>query len=154
MLDNPRIGIPVNNLEETMNNAYKSQFRLMWALVNFAGVAIVVAGLGVYGLSAFEMRRRVREIGIRKALGATPGKVAGMGIGRALVFAGIATLVAWLPGWWIAQQWLMGFVYRTDLGFIVLPLATAAVLAFVALAVAVNAIRASAIRPSIALRPD
>ena len=154
MLGNPKIGVTVSDLEETMNNAYKSQFRLMWALVSFAGVAIVVAGLGVYGLSAFEMRRRVREIGIRKALGATPGKVAGMVIGRALMFAGIATLLAWPLGWWIAQQWLMGFVYRTELGLVVLPLATAAVLAFVAVAVALNAIRASAIRPSIALRPD
>jgi putative ABC transport system permease protein len=77
-----------------------------------------------------------------------------MVIGRALMFAGIATLLAWPLGWWIAQQWLTGFVYRTELGFAVLPLATAAVLAFVAVAVALNAFRASAIRPSIALRPD
>jgi putative ABC transport system permease protein len=153
-INNQRAQVTITSLEERLDAAYQTDFRLMWALVSFAGVAIVVAGMGVYGLSAFEMRRRVREIGIRKALGATPGKVAIMVIGRALAFAAIATLLAWPIGWWLAEQWLMGFVYRTELGLIVLPLATFAVIAFVAIAVSLNATRAAAIRPSTALRPN
>jgi putative ABC transport system permease protein len=115
-------------------------------------VAIVVAGMGVFGLSAFEMRRRVREIGIRKALGASPAKVAALVIGRAIGFAAIATVIAWPIGFWIANEWLSGFVYRTELGPLVLPIASAAVIAFVAVAVAFSALRAAAIRPGLALR--
>jgi putative ABC transport system permease protein len=98
------------------------------------------------------MRRRVREIGIRKALGASPGKVASSVIGRALGFAALATIVAWPVGWWLSQQWLTAFIYRTELGVAVLPAATMAVMLLVGLAVGLNALRAAAIRPTVALR--
>jgi putative ABC transport system permease protein len=139
-------------LQQTLEQSYRSDFQLMSAVTSFALVAIIVAGMGVFGLSAFEMRRRVREIGIRKALGASPAKVALLVIGRAMAFAAIATVVAWPIGLLIANEWLSGFVYRTSLGPVVLPIASAAVIAFVGAAVAFSAIRAAAIRPGLALR--
>src|SRR5262245_40703623 len=123
----------------------------MWTVAGFAGVAILVACLGVYALSAFEMRRRVREIGIRKALGADPVSVAGMVMGRNLRAAAIASVVSWLVGWWLANIWLSGFVYRTQMGLVILPIASVLVIAFVGLAVGFNALRAAAVRPNIAL---
>jgi putative ABC transport system permease protein len=139
-------------LETLLQRTYESDFRLMRAVTSFAIVAMIVAGLGVFGLSAFEMRRRVQEIGIRKALGASPVNVALMVIGRAVMFAAIATLIAWPIAFWIANEWLQRFVYRTTLGAFMLPLASLAIVAFVALAVSLNATRAAAVRPSFALR--
>ena len=132
--------------------AYRQDKLLMWTVAGFAGVSILVACLGVYALSAFEMRRRVREIGIRKALGAAPMSVAGMVMGRNIRSAGIAAVLSWPVGWWMASLWLNGFVYRTSLGLAILPAAAALVIVFVALAVGFNALRAAAVRPNVALR--
>jgi len=147
-----KANIQLQSMSQIQERTYQADYRLMRAVSSFAIVAIIVAGLGVYGLSAFEMRRRVREIGIRKALGASPLKVAGLVIGRAMVFAAGATLVAWPVGYWIAQEWLTGFVYRTSLGFTVLPTASVITIAFVALAVGLNTLRAAAMRAGQALR--
>jgi putative ABC transport system permease protein len=148
----PNASVILRPLAQTLEATYRSDFQLMRAVTTFALVAIAVAGLGVYGLSAFEMRRRVREIGIRKALGASPYAVGALVIGRALVFAAIAALIAWLPGFGVANAWLSDFVYRTNLNWVVLPIAMAIVVAFVALAVALSAVRAAAVRPGLALR--
>jgi putative ABC transport system permease protein len=148
----PNASIQLRPLSQSLEASYRADFLLMSTVTMFALVAIAVAGLGVYGLSTFEMRRRVREIGIRKALGASPFAVGGLAIGRALIFAAIAAFIAWLPGFAIANQWLSDFVYRTNLGWIVLPIATAVVVAFVAVAVSLSAVRAAAVRPGLALR--
>jgi putative ABC transport system permease protein len=144
--------VTVTPLAQAFQNAYVADRNLMGAVIGFAALAIFVACLGVYGLSAFDMRRRVREIGIRKALGASPGRVAGALFWKQLRFAGIASLLAWPFAWLFSSAWLEGYVYRTSLGPIVLPAATAIVIAFVALAVGLNTARAAAIRPSFALR--
>jgi putative ABC transport system permease protein len=148
----PNATVTLRPLSQTLERAYHADFLLMSMVTTFAFVAIAVAGMGVYALSAFEMRRRVREIGIRKALGASPFAVGALALGRALAFAGIASLVAWPIGLWIANEWLLGFVYRTSLGLAVLPAATVLIVAFTAFAVLISAIRAAAIRPSAALR--
>ncbi|HEV7690468.1 MAG TPA: FtsX-like permease family protein [Hyphomonadaceae bacterium] len=148
-------GVPepkLTPLSEAFERAYAGDRRLMLAVLGFSGIAILVACLGVYGLTAFDMRRRVREIGIRKALGAAPAKVAGMVLGRQVLFAAIASLASWPVGLWLSSAWLQLYAYRTELGLLALPLASVIVIAFAALAVGLNTARAAAIRPSFALR--
>jgi putative ABC transport system permease protein len=146
------VRLTIRPLETAFENAYAADRRLMYAVLGFASIAIGVACLGVYGLSAFDMRRRVREIGIRKALGATPAKVAGMVLGQQVMFASIASVLSWPIAYWLSNGWLEQYVYRTSLGPVVLPVASAIVVGFVALAVGLNTARAAAIRPSFALR--
>jgi putative ABC transport system permease protein len=148
----PKAAIRLESMSQIQERTYQADYQLMRAVGGFALVAIIVAGLGVYGLSAFEMRRRVREIGIRKALGASPMMVAGRVIGRQVAFAAAVSLLAWPIGFWIASQWLLGFVYRTQLGWVVPFLATLIVIAFVVLAVGLSSARAAALRPGLALR--
>jgi putative ABC transport system permease protein len=152
LIADERASVFLNSLEDTQERIYTADFRLMRAVSGFAIVAIVVAGLGVYGLSAFEMRRRVREIGIRKALGASPVMVGSMVIGRAVLFAGGVSLLAWPVGYWLASDWLADFKYQTPLGWAVLPVASVIVMTFVALAVGLSSARAAAMRPGLALR--
>jgi len=144
--------INVTPLSQAFQNAYVADRNLMGAVIGFAALAIFVACLGVFGLSAFDIRRRVREIGIRKALGASSGKVAGMILGRQILSAGIASVLSWPIAYWLSNGWLEQYVYRTSLGPVVLPVASAIVVGFVALAVGLNTTRAAAIRPSFALR--
>jgi putative ABC transport system permease protein len=147
-----KANVQLQSMADLQERVYQTDYRLMRAVSSFAMVAIVVAGLGVYGLSAFEMQRRVREIGIRKALGASPMMVAGRVIGRQVAFAAAISLLAWPIGFWIANQWLLGFVYRTQLGWAVPLIATLIVIAFVAFAVGLSSARAAAMRPGLALR--
>jgi putative ABC transport system permease protein len=144
--------VTVTPVSRSFQDAYVADQKLMGAVIGFAALAILVAALGVFGLSAFDIRRRVREIGIRKALGAAPATVAGMVMGSSLLSAAVASVLSWPLAWWIADAWLTGYVYRTSLGLAVLPVASFIVLVFVALAVGLNTIRAAAIRPGLALR--
>jgi putative ABC transport system permease protein len=146
------VSIPIKRFDDSFAASYNDDRRVMTAVSSFAGLAIVVAGLGVFALSAFEVRRRVREIGIRKALGAAPAAVASVVMTRNIRLAAVSAILSWPFGWWLAISWLNGFVYRTDLGLAILPAAAAAVVVFVGLAVAFNALRAAAIRPDVALR--
>jgi putative ABC transport system permease protein len=139
-------------LDDDFTSSFREDQRLMAAVAGFAAFAMGVAALGVFALSAFEIRRRVREIGIRKALGAGPAKMAGMVLGQSLLSAAIASLLAWPIAWWAAGAWLSSFVYRTELAPALLPVASLFVITFVALAVSFNAARAAAVRPNIALR--
>jgi putative ABC transport system permease protein len=131
---------------------YEADRKLMAMVLSFSSLAMLVAAVGVFGLSAFEMRRRVREIGIRKALGASPSKVAGLAVGRAVLFAAVASVLSWPIAWWVSESWLATFVYRTALGPALLPLASMIIVGALAVAVSFNAFRAAAVRPSFALR--
>jgi putative ABC transport system permease protein len=152
------VGTPVSAFpmirpaERSFATFYESDQKLMQAVASFSTVATLVAAVGVFGLSSFEMRRRIREIAVRKALGATPWRITTLVVSREILFAGIASVLAWPAAYWIAEGWLTSFAYRTALGPTLLPLASAIVLAAVAVAVGISAVRAAAIRPSSALR--
>jgi putative ABC transport system permease protein len=82
----------------------------------FAGLAIIVACLGLYGLAAFTAERRTREIGIRKVLGARDGDIVRLLVWQFSRPVLIANLFAWPVAWWLMRDWLDNFSMRIDLG--------------------------------------
>ena len=82
----------------------------------FAGLAIIVACLGLYGLAAFTAERRTREIGIRKVLGARARDIVGLLVWEFSRPVLLANLIAWPVAWWLMRDWLDGFAARIDLG--------------------------------------
>ncbi len=111
-------------LDEQFNRQYQedAQFGALFSL--FAGFAIFIACLGLFGLASFTLYQKTKEIGIRKVLGATYGDIT-MVVSReflSLVLAG--NLIALPVGWWLVSQWLQGYAYRISLGwwFIAAPL--------------------------------
>ena len=82
----------------------------------FAGLAIIVACLGLYGLAAFTAERRTREIGIRKVLGARDRDIVGLLVWQFSRPVLIANIIAWPVAWWLMRDWLDGFDARIDLG--------------------------------------
>ncbi|OYU16494.1 MAG: ABC transporter permease [Alphaproteobacteria bacterium PA4] len=82
----------------------------------FAGLAIIVACLGLYGLAAFTAERRTREIGIRKVLGANTGDIVRLLVWQFSRPVLIANIIAWPVAWWLMRDWLDGFSNRIDLG--------------------------------------
>lgn len=81
-----------------------------------AGVALFIACVGLFGMASFMAEQRTKEIGIRKAMGATTTQVAIHLLGHFLKPVLWANLVAWPVVWWLMQRWLSGFAYHVPLG--------------------------------------
>ena len=141
-------------LDDSFSRLYSSEDREGTMLGIFAGIAIVIACLGLFGLAAFTAGRRTREIGIRKAYGARTWDVALLLLWQFSVPVLIANLIAWPLAAYYLHGWLEGFAYRIALN----PLYFVAV-AVVALAIAwttvgVHALRVARANPIHALRHE
>jgi ABC-type antimicrobial peptide transport system permease subunit len=94
---------------------YKSEEVMGRLSVLFALLAITISCLGLLGLSLFTAEQRVREIGIRKVLGASVPSLFGLLSRGFLGLVGISYLIAAPLGWWAMHRWLAGFAYRTTI---------------------------------------
>jgi putative ABC transport system permease protein len=120
----------------------------------FAGLAIFVACLGLFGLATYTVQRRTKEIGIRKALGATAPQVVGL-ISKQFVGLVAAAFVVAAPIAYVGMtRWLNRFAYQTNVGVGVLVGAGGAVLIVALLTVSVHALRAARTDPARALRSE
>jgi putative ABC transport system permease protein len=86
------------------------------AFAGFAGLAILIACLGLFGLAAFTAERRTREIGIRKVFGARISDIVRLLAWQFSKPVVVANLIAWPVAWWVMRDWLNGFDARIDLG--------------------------------------
>ena len=144
----------VRTMEQWISNS-AVQPRLNAALLGiFACVALVVAAIGVYGVLAYSVTQRVREIGLRMALGAQPGEVLSL-IVREGMAVGLAGIGAGLAGAWALSQVVATLLFRVRMRDPLTYAAVAAILTLVALAAcAVPAYRASRVDPMAALREE
>ncbi len=142
----------VNTMEQLRADSIAPGRLTLMLLATFAAVALVLAGVGIYGVMAYSVTQRSHEIGIRMALGARQNDVLGMVIGQGMRLAVIG-LAMGLGGAWVATRAMTSFLFgvsATDPAtFVVIP----AVLAVVALgACFVPARRATRVDPMVALR--
>jgi len=118
----------------------------------FAGVAILIACLGLLGLAAFATERRTKEVGIRKAVGASSFDVLRLFLWQFTVPVLLANLVAWPLAFVLMRRWLDGFAYRIDLTLWPFALAAAVAVGIAWLTVTAQALKAAQSRPVEALR--
>jgi putative ABC transport system permease protein len=83
----------------------------------FAFIAIFIACLGLFGLSAFAIIQRIKEIGIRKVLGASTGNIVGLLSKDFLKLVIIAALIAFPLSWYFMHNWLQDFAYRVGISW-------------------------------------
>ncbi len=122
------------------------------AVAASAGVAVFIACLGLFGLAANTAERRTKEIGIRKAMGASSRNIVVLllkSFTRPVLWA---NLIAWPVSWWAMDRWLSGFAYRITLAPWIFLAASAAALAIATLTVAAHAVRVARAKPIGALR--
>jgi putative ABC transport system permease protein len=146
-----RAEVAVRSLKKAHNDAYQTDRDLMFSVLGFACVSILVAVLGVAGLSSLDVRRRISEIGLRKALGARSRDIRRLFISQTLTFAALASIASWPIGYWLALQWINSFAYRTPFGALALPATTLVIVTAAGMATILAAIHAAAISPSRAL---
>jgi putative ABC transport system permease protein len=139
-------------LDEDVENQYRAEAR--WGkIVGYASVlAIFIACLGLFGLATLTTAKRIKEIGIRKVLGASVVRIAGLLSKDFVKLVLLANLVAWPIAWYAMNKWLQNFAYRTALGWWIFALAGGLALLIALLTVSTQAIRAALANPVEALR--
>ncbi len=119
-----------------------------------SGMAILLACMGLFGLAAFTVEQRVKEIGVRKVLGASVSNIV-MLISRTFaIMVLVANLFAWPVAYFAMRSWLDGFEYRTDLSWWIFVLSGAVALAIALFTVSFHALRAAVSNPVEALRHE
>jgi len=119
-----------------------------------AGLAVLIGCVGLWGLASFNTQRRVKEIGIRKTLGASSVDIMRLLVGQFLRPVLLANLIAWPLAFVAMRTWLAGFDDRIALSPLHFLCATALALGIAVLTVAGQAVRASRMEPAWALRHD
>jgi ABC-type antimicrobial peptide transport system permease subunit len=120
----------------------------------FAVLAIVITGLGLFGLASFTAEQRTKEIGIRKVLGASVASVVNL-ISRDFSFLVIIAFVIWAPlSWWAMNSYLERYTIRTEIAWWIFPVTGAIALVFALLIVSTQALRAAHANPVNSLRQE
>jgi putative ABC transport system permease protein len=137
---------------ERLDRLYRAEARFGRVFGVFAGLALFIASLGLFGLASYTTARRTKEIGIRRILGATTPRLVLLLCRDFAVLVGVAFVVAVPLAFYGLSRWLDGFAYRIDLGAV--PFLEAGALAFlIALAsVGYRAARAASASPVESLR--
>ncbi len=121
-------------------------------LGSLSGIAVFLSCLGLFGLSIYTAQRRIKEIGIRKVMGASTSAVMRLLLWTFSKPVVWASLIAWPFAAWIMNRWLDGFVYRVDLGWWLLPAASSIALLITLLTVSVHSYAVARQQPAGALR--
>ena len=120
----------------------------------FAGLAIFISCLGLFGLAAYVAEQRTKEIGIRKVLGASISQVWLMLSRDFIVLVLISCLIASPLAWYFLRDWLMKYDYRIDIGAGVFLLAGGMALVITIVTISFQALRAATSNPADALRSE
>jgi len=118
----------------------------------FTIIALLIAGLGLFGLAAYMVEQRTREIGIRKVLGASIASVLLLVSKEFLGLVGLAFLIAVPLAWWGMRQWLQEFAYRVPISWWIFPIAGVAALFIAVLTISWQTARAATANPVDSLR--
>jgi putative ABC transport system permease protein len=150
----PDAEVEVQFLDDEFDAMYRSEERLSRIFTAFAGIAIFIACLGLLGLAAYTAQQRTKEIGIRKALGATVPQIALL-LNREFAALVIVALALGMPVAYRAmQQWLEDFAFRTDVSAWTFVGTAVLALAIAGASVSLHAIRAARTDPVKALRAE
>ncbi|MBP1667239.1 MAG: hypothetical protein H6Q23_2099, partial [Bacteroidetes bacterium] len=139
-------------IDEDYNNIFRTQVRLTKLLKYFTILAVIIACLGLYGLSAYSAERRTNEIGIRKVMGAGWMTIQYLMIKEFLILVVISLVIAIPAGWIIVRNLLEQFASRIDIKLMVFIIIAVCALIIALITVSFQAFMASRINPAEALK--
>lgn len=141
-------------MDERVGDFLETETMILRLVRTFAGIAIFIGCLGLYGLAAFMVTRKRKEVGIRKVLGAgIPGILwlFGKEYTRLIV---ISFVLAAPIAWWVMNAWLQDYAYRISVGMGIFAVSLLATFAVAALTVGVQSVRAALANPVRSLRSE
>jgi putative ABC transport system permease protein len=139
-------------LDQNFDELYRSETRLSSLFTIFTAIAIAIAALGLFGLAAFTAEQRTKEIGIRKAMGASNLIIILLLSKEFAKYVVIAFILSIAPSYFFINDWLEGFVYRVDISVGIFILSGLMALVIALLTVSYQSIKASSVSPTESLR--
>jgi putative ABC transport system permease protein len=150
----PGVPFDYSFLDESFGREYRYEEQMGRLLGIIASLGIGVACLGLFGLSSFIARRREKEIGVRKVLGASNSDIVSLLALQYVRPVVAAILVASPVAWYAMGRWLSGFAYRVDLNVLITMIAGVGALAVALVTVGLQSLRAAAASPADTLRNE
>jgi len=138
--------------DQEFAKAYHPEQRMVNIFSSFAILAIIIACMGLFGLSAFTAQQRTKEIGIRKIMGASVARITTLLSREFVRWVVLANLVAWPLAWVVMDRWLQNFALQVDQSLVHFILAAMMAMAIAVLTVSVLSIKAATASPIKALR--
>jgi len=150
----PNTGFDHWFLNDEFNRMYIAENRVSSLAKSFAVLAILITVLGVFGLASYTAEQRMKEVGIRKVLGASEGQVVRMFLQLFLKIFAVAGVAAIPVAWWAAYKWLQGFTYRTSISPMVFAISLLSLLLVTLLTVGYEILKSARANPVRSLRTE
>jgi ABC-type antimicrobial peptide transport system permease subunit/AraC-like DNA-binding protein len=141
-------------LDEKIGSFYKQETQLAALYKIFAAIAIFLSCLGLYGLASFMAVQRIKEVGIRKVLGATAGNIVYLFSKEFIVLIAIAFAIATPIAWYYMHQWLQDYVYRINISWWLFAAGGMAAIIIALVTISFQAIKAATANPVKSLRSE
>ncbi len=143
-----------NFMDDEFDKLYRSEQHTGEIAASFTSLAIIIACLGLFGLSAYAAEQRTKEIGIRKVLGANVSTIVGMLSKDFILLVLIAIVVAVPAAWYFMHQWLEGFAYHQNIQWWLVIAASLGAIAIAFITISFQSIKAALANPVKSLRSE
>lgn len=151
---NPNEPLEYSFLDADFQKNFEAESRLSFIVFYFTVIAIVISCLGLFGLATFSAEQRIKEIGVRKVLGASVGGIVALLSKEFLILVGIAVVIASPIAWYVMNKWLQDFVYRINISWTVFAITTFIAMAIALATISFQAIKAALSNPVKSLRTE
>jgi putative ABC transport system permease protein len=151
---NPGFMMDYSFMDYDYNSMYKTDQQSGTLFKWFAGIAILISCLGLYGLATYTAQEKVKEIGIRKVLGASVANITGMLSKDFLMLVGVAIIIATPIAWFAMNNWLQNFAYRITIQWWVFAWAGVIALLIAIFTISFQSIKAAMANPVKSLKND
>ena len=151
---NPSEPFEYSFLDEDFQKNYDAENRLAAIVGYFTAIAILISCLGLFGLATFSAEQRIKEIGVRKVLGASVASIVTLLSKDFLKLVAIAVVIASPIAWWAMNKWLQSFAYKINIGWMVFGVTTFAAMLIALITISFQAIKAAIASPVKSLRSE
>jgi len=141
-------------LDKDFQKNYDAENKLSAIVGDFTIIAILISCLGLFGLATFSAEQRIKEIGVRKVLGASVSSIVTLLSKDFIKLVAIAVIIASPIAWLVMHKWLQSFAYRTNISWVVFLITTIVAILIALITISFQAIRAAIANPVKSLRTE
>jgi len=152
--NNPAYPFTYQFVDDQFNQLFTNEQLISQLSKIFAALAIIISCLGLFGLAAFTAERRIKEIGVRKVLGASVAGITTLLSKDFLKLVVLSCLVAFPLSWWVMNNWLANYQYRITVSWWIFAMAGVAAIIIALLTISFQSVKAALANPVKSLRTE